>query len=306
MGPLLAARVTASATSITQNAGYTMVSPEYFPLFDIQIVRGRAFTAGEATAGAAVALVSKATAAALWPGLDPLGQTLDMSAVPGGRSNPRLPRGRMRVVGVTEDVANGSLTEGIDVSCVYVPADMQAPADMSMLIRARVDNVEAVRAAVASAVKEIAPETPFEVVRMRTLLGSAVWAFQAFSVAAWLLGLVGLLFAYSGTHAVVSFLVAQRRREFGVRMALGATAWHIVRGMLIETSRTASIGLAVGLVVAAALIRLLSASTAILSNFGARPFLVGAAIVLGATAVATLSPLRDAARIDPAQALRSE
>ena len=306
MGPLPAARVTASATSITQNAGYTMVSPEYFPLFDIQIVRGRAFTAGEATAGAAVALVSKATAAALWPGLDPLGQTLDMSAVPGGRSNPRLPRGRMRVVGVTEDVANGSLTEGIDVSCVYVPADMQAPADMSMLIRARVDNVEAVRTAVASAVKEIAPETPFEVVRMRTLLGSAVWAFQAFSVAAWLLGLVGLLFAYSGTHAVVSFLVAQRRREFGVRMALGATAWHIVRGMLIETSRTASIGLAVGLVVAAALIRLLSASTAILSNFGARPFLVGAAIVLGATAVATLSPLRDAARIDPAQALRSE
>ena len=83
-------------------------------------------------------------------------------------------------------------------------------------------------------------------------------------------------------------------------------AWHIVRGMLIETSRTASIGLAVGLVVAAALVRLLSASTAILSNFGARPFLVGAAIVLGATAVATLSPLRDAARIDPAQALRSE
>ena len=54
-----------------------------------------------------------------------------------------------------------------------------------------------------------------------------------------ILGVVGLLFAYSGTHAVVSFLVAQRKREFGVRMALGASAWQIVWGMLVETSRTA-------------------------------------------------------------------
>ena len=138
------------------------------------------------------------------------------------------------------------------------------------------------------------------------MLALAVWIFRAFSVAASLLGVVGLLFAYSGTHAVVSFLVAQRTREFGVRMALGASAWRIVRGMLVETSRTASIGLAAGLAVAAGLIRLFSASAAILPDFGARPFVVGAAIVLVATAVAALLPLRDAARIDPAQALRTE
>jgi ABC-type antimicrobial peptide transport system permease subunit len=114
-----------------------------------------------------------------------------------------------------------------------------------------------------------------------------------------------LLFAYSGTHAVVSFLAAQRTREFGVRMALGATAWRIVRGMLVETSRTASIGLVAGLAMAAGLVRLFSGAVA-MPDFGFRPFVVGAAIVLVATAVAALAPLRGTARIDPAKALRTE
>jgi predicted permease len=305
-GPLPTARVTASATSIAQTTGYTGVSPEYFALFAIPIVRGRTFTPAEAAAGAAVALVSAATAAALWPGLDPLGQTLDLAPVPGGRADRRLPRGRVQVIGVTEDVASGNIFDGVDASCVYFPTDPQPLTNMSLLVRARTDDVEALRSAMTTAMKEVAPEMPFQVFPMRTLVGLSVWIFQAFSVAASLLSLVGLLFAYSGTHAVVSFLVAQRRREFGVRMALGASAWQIVWGMLIETSRTASIGLAAGLVVAAGLVRLLRSSAAILPDFGARPFVVGAAIVLVATAVAALLPLSGVARIDPAQALRTE
>jgi ABC-type antimicrobial peptide transport system permease subunit len=75
--------------------------------------------------------------------------------------------------------------------------------------------------------------------------------------------------------------------------------------MLVETSRTASLGLAVGLMAAAGLVRLVSNSASILPEFGPRPFLLGAAIVAMATTVATLAPLRRAARIDPAQALRT-
>jgi predicted permease len=305
-GSLPTTRVTASATSIALNTGYTAVSPEYFPLFEIQIVRGRTFTPAEAAAGAAVALVSEATAAALWPGLDPIGQTLDLAAVPEGRADRRLPRGRAQVIGVTEDVTNGNVFDGVDASCVYFPTDVKPLKEMSLLVRARTDDVAVLRSAVTSAVKDVAPEMPFEVLPMRTLVGLALWIFQAFSVAASLLGVVGLLFAYSGTHAVVSFLVVQRTREFGVRMALGASAWRIVWGMLVETSRTAAIGLAAGLAVAAGLMRLFSSSNAILPAFGARPFVVGAAIVAVATAVAALAPLHAAARIDPAQALRTE
>jgi ABC-type antimicrobial peptide transport system permease subunit len=252
-----------------------------------------------------VALVSKATAAALWPGLDPLGQTLDVVSIPGGRADPRLPRGQVQVIGVTEDVANGSIFDGLDASCVYFPADMKVLSEMSLLVRSRIDNIEGLRSAVTAAVEEVAPETPVQVLPIRTLAGGAAWLFQAASVVVSLLGVIGLLFAYSGTHAVVSFLAAQRTREFGVRMALGATAWRIVRGMLVETSRTASIGLVAGLAMAAGLVRLFSGAVA-MPDFGFRPFVVGAAIVLVATAVAALAPLRGTARIDPAKALRTE
>jgi macrolide transport system ATP-binding/permease protein len=305
MGSLPTTLVTASGTRIAQSAGYTAVSPEYFTMFDIQIVRGRTFTPAEAAAGSAVAIVSEATAVALWPGLDPLGQTLDLAAIPEGRSGRRL-HDRVRVIGVTEDVATGTILDGIDPTCVYFPTDMRAPTDVSLLVRSRTADVEGLRPAVAAAVKAVAPEATFQVFSMRTAVGAGAWIFRAFSVTASILGIVGLLFAYSGTHAVVSFLVAQRTREFGVRMALGATAWQSVRGMLVQTSRTAFIGLAAGLAVAGGLVRLFSASAAMMPDFGARPFVVGAAIVLVATAVAAMWPLRNAARIDPAQALRTE
>jgi hypothetical protein len=252
-----------------------------------------------------VALVSEATAAALWPGIDPLGQTLDVAAVPEGRSDRRLPHGRVQIIGVTRDVVSGNIFDEVDASCVYFPTDARRVADVSLLVRSRTDDAEVLRSAVTTAVKEVAPEMPFQVMPLRTLVGLAVWIFQAFSVAASLLSVVGLLFAYSGTHAVISFLVAQRTREFGVRMALGASAPRIVWGMLVETSRTASIGLAAGLVVAAGLRRLFG-SIALIPAFSPRPFVVAGAIVLSATAIAALLPLSRVARIDPAQALRTE
>ena len=296
--------VKASTTNIATTVGYTGVSPEYFALLDIQIVRGRPFTPAEAAAGSAVALVSKATAAALWPGLDPIGQTLELAAVPEGRADPRLPRGRVQVIGVAEDVSNGAITDGIDATCVYFLTDVQGPANMALLVRGRTDD-DILPTAVTAAVNKVAPDTPFQLSSLRANVAELAWGFRGFSLVISVLGVVGLLFAYSGTHAVVSFLMAQRKREFGVRMALGASAWQIVWGLLIQTSRTGLIGLAVGLAAAAGLVRLLTASAAIL-DFGARPFVVGAATVLIATTVAALVPLLGTLRIDPAQALRTE
>jgi predicted permease len=298
-------RMTAPATNVALNAGYTGVSPEYFGMFDIQLVRGRLFTADEAASGSAVALVSAATAAALWPQLDPIGQILDMTPVSGRRPDARLPRGRVRIIGVMEDVATGTNFEGIDRSLVYFPTTAHADAEMSLLVRARSDDPRPLRAALVSAVKDVAPEATFQEIPMRMLVGGAAWVFGAFSVTASILAVVGLLFAYSGTHAVVAFLVAQRRKEFGVRMALGASGALIVWGMLTETSRIAVVGLVVGLAVVAGLDRLFSSAVSIVPHFGPRPFLVGATIVLVSTAVAALVPLRDAARTDPAKALRA-
>jgi len=306
-GVLPTARMTASTTNLVEHTGYTFVSPEYFTLFDIQIVRGRSFTAAEASSAAPVALVSRATAAARWPGLDPIGQTLDLGTVPESRADERLPRGMVRVIGVTEDVATGAILDAaVDVTCVYFPADPRVLPRLSMLVRTPVDDVAALTSAMTGAVRALAPDVPFQVIRMRTLFGLAAYLFKGFSVAASLLGIVALLFAYSGTHAVVSFMVAQRTREFGVRMALGASVSQIVRGMLAEMCRIAAAGIGAGVTIALALIRLLGSANPIVPHYGPRPFLVGVVVVLVATTLAALLPLRAAARIDPAQALRSE
>jgi putative ABC transport system permease protein len=297
--------VTASASNIGKEIGYMGVSPEYFGLFDIRILRGRTFTPPEAAARAAVVVVSKGTAEALWPGLDPLGQTLEITESSAQRPERPLPHGRLQVIGVAEDVANGSITDGIDASCVYFPIDAQGAEDMAMLVRGRSDDPDALRIAVTTALDDVARETPFRLASMQSIVAEVSLGFRLSSAVALSLGIIGLLFAYSGTHAVVSFLVAQRTREFGVRMVLGATVWRIVYEMLLQTSRTALIGLAVGLAVAAGLARLFVASAPIL-EFGVRPFVVGAVIVLTAAIVAALGPLRTAARIDPAHALRAE
>src|SRR4029450_10123549 len=114
-----------------------------------------------------------------------------------------------------------------------------------IVVRSRTD-AAAVRDAVANAVDAFAPEAPYRIFLMRETLGLFAWAFQAFSATAALLAAIGLLLAFSGTYAVVAFLVSQRTPEFGIRMALGASVSQIVSAMMSETLRVALIGLGAG------------------------------------------------------------
>jgi ABC-type antimicrobial peptide transport system permease subunit len=114
------------------------------------------------------------------------------------------------------------------------------------------------------------------------------------------------LLAFSGTYAVVAFLVMQRTREFGIRIALGATAGQIVSGILGETLRTAALGIGAGLVMAAGLAQVFSGTiiSPIIPKFSVLPYLVGTAVVVIATAAAALIPSLRTTRIDPSRALR--
>jgi predicted permease len=300
-GPLPQVKVVASRTGIERPAGFMVVSPGYFPLFDIQVLRGRMFTAGEAAGGEPLALVSAATARAFWPGLDPIGQTLDLSPTPGPGRRPEHPR--VRVIGVTEDVANGMLGGGLDPTCIYFATDFAPAGGLSVLVSGRTTTA-AIRTKVAAAAAAIDPTASFQFFALRDMVGGQAWVFSAFSAGASFLGLLGLLLACSGTYAVVSFLVTQRKREFGIRMALGATVPQIVSSILHDTLRTASIGLGLGLAAALALVSVLAANVEIIDPFGPAPFLIAAAIVLGATTVAATWPSLRAARVDPARALR--
>ena len=303
-GALRRVGVVPSATRLEQTAGFMAVSPEYFPLLDIQVVQGRAFTSREADEGAAVALVSAATARAFWPGLDPIGQALEIRRLD-ARSQGVPAHTSVRIIGVTEDVASDILFDKVDSTCVYFATSVRSPLEMSLLVRSRAD-VADVRTAVVNAVNTLDPDAPYRITPMRDLLGLVTWTFQAFSTTASLLGVVGLLLAFSGTYAVVAFLVAQRTPEFGIRMALGASVGQIVSAMMNETLRVALIGLGAGLALAMAVVRGLSAAVDIVPRFGPRPYVVGVLIVLVATMVAALLPSLRASRIDPSKALRAE
>src|SRR5262249_25333931 len=146
----------------------------------------------------------------------------------------------------------------------------------------------------------------FQSMPMRTFIGGIVWTFQAFSAAASFLGIVGLLLAFSGTYAVVAFLVMQRTREFGIRRALGATATRIVFGILAETLRTALLGIGAGVMIAAALALLFAVTIPIIPKLNIVPYVVGTAVVIIAAGAAALIPSLRTTRIDPSRALRVE
>jgi putative ABC transport system permease protein len=206
---------------------------------------------------------------------------------------------------VTEDVASDMLFDEVDATCVYFATSVRSPLEMSLLVQSRAD-VADVRTAVVNAVDTLDPDAPYRITPMRDLLGLVTWTFRAFSTTASLLGVVGLLLAFSGTYAVVAFLVAQRTPEFGIRMALGATVRQIVSAMMNETLKVALIGLGAGLAVAMAVMRALNALSEIVPTFGPRPYVVGVLIVFAATMVAAMLPSLRAVRIDPSKALRAE
>jgi predicted permease len=311
-GPLESIGVVASATRLERNVGFTAVSPEYFPVFDIRIVRGRAFTAEEADQDAPLVVVSEATARLLWPNLDPIGQTLELTpSRVAGSMNMNAPAARrpshtnVRVIGVAEDVINGMLLDGVDDTCIYFATSLRSPTAQTMLVRARRDPA-GVRAAVAAAVRAIEPDATFTIFPLLEMMGAMGWIFRAFSTTASVLGAIGLLLAFSGTYAVVAFLMTQRTRELGIRMALGATVQGIVSRMIGETLRIALVGLGCALVLAALAAGYFSGPLPFIPVFGPRAYLTGTAIVLTATVMAALLPSLRAARIDPSKALRVE
>jgi len=305
VGPLPQIGAVASQTRIEQTVGFMVVSPDYFPMFDIRIVKGRSFTTEEADNSAPVALVSEATARRLWPGADPIGQTIELGPPEARRPVRRPDHASVRVIGVTADVVSGLLINGIDATCVYFTTGLRAPGELSILVRART-TAAAVTGSVTAAIKALEPEAPFQVTQIRSVVGVIAWTLGAFSAAAVLLGVVGLLLAFSGTYAVVAFLVMQRTREFGIRMALGATVGQIVSGMMTETLRIASIGLTAGVIVALALARMFSGTVPIIPAFSLPPYVIGTGIVLTATIVAALLPSLRTSKIDPSAALRVE
>jgi predicted permease len=274
-----------------------VVSPEYFSTMGIRLLRGRQFDEGQDRADATpVVVISETTARRLWPGEDPLGKRLQ----PG---NPD-PSGWMEVVGVVNDVRQFDLTAEprLQMYLPYVQFEWFVP--RQLVLKTAVEP-SSLTAAVRSAVWEVDKEQPVSDIRtMEEVLSESI-ARQRFSTM--LLGIfaaLALALAAVGIYGVMSYAVAQRTREIGIRMALGAQAGSVVRLVVGQGLKLVSAGVLLGLAGSLLLTRLMSSLLFGVSATDPLTLFTISLVLVGVALLASYIPARRAAKVDPLIALR--
>jgi putative ABC transport system permease protein len=283
-------------------ANFQTVSADYFRTVRIPLLRGRVFEERDKLDALRVCLISESLAKRFWPAGDAIGQRVKLGKPEGG-PNPDW----LVIVGVVADVRHQSLDSeaGPDL---YLPSLQLAWKQMHFLVRARegvnpLGLVPALRKEIAA----VAPEVGvLNFVSLGDEVASSLWQQR---LRGWLLGffsLVALSLSAAGLYGAVAYGVAQRTREIGIRMALGATRGSVLRLVLRQEMRAVAIGLGFGLGGALIVSRILNAS---LFGVGGHDLVsYGAAcLVLGLTAtIASVIPARRASLVNPMEALRTE
>ena len=268
-----------------------------------RLVRGRFLARADDENAPDVALVNEAMARRYWPGQDPLGRRF--------RIGPP-PRPWVSVVGVVGDVRHNGIT-GVVKPKFYRPYSQfhrsrggNATRDLALLVKADGDPL-ALAAAVRDAVKRLDPAVP--VSRVRTLDAVVAGSIAAPRLASLVLGLfatLALVLCAVGVYGVLAMSVAERRREIGVRLALGARASSVRRLVLAEGLRAVGCGLALGLAAAAFLSRFMVTLLEGVKPLDPASYLAVALGLAALAALAGLVPALRAARTEPASALRSQ
>ena len=288
----------ASGADASPEADQRDVLPGFFEAMDIQLVRGRYFDLRDNETAAPAAIVDESMAKTYWPNEDAIGQRIKV----GGRGSPRP---WMTIVGVVKHVHYRTLEANSRIE-LYYPHAQRPYSDMALLVKTSGDAL-ALAPAITRQIRAVDPDEPvYRVATMQQLMADSV-ARRRFSML--LLAIfagAALVLAAVGIYGIISYSVAQRLHEMGIRMALGASGFDLLRLILAQSLATTLAGIVVGAVGAAFLTRFMSTQLYAVRPGDPETFTMVAAGLILIALLASYVPARRATSADPMHALRVE
>jgi predicted permease len=294
-----------------RTASIQLVNQGYFPVLRIKVREGRIWNEAETRDGAHVAVINQTLAQRYFPNGDSLGRSVKVSSFgdrpPEVIAAPNINDSWLQIVGVVDDVLNNGLRAPVKPA-IFVPYTLNMGRGTEVLVRSGVNPLSMLRG-VQSQIATVNPDqqTYSEIEDLENLISDepewqqehlVTWIFGVF---AWL----ALVLAAVGLYSVVSYTVAQRTNEFGIRMALGAKRGHVLRIVFASTFWCVAGGIVIGLGLTLAMNRLLARW---IEGTARDPFilLAGAVLMALVAGIACAIPARQASEVDPMTALRCE
>jgi putative ABC transport system permease protein len=278
---------------------YNAVSPDYFQTMEIPVLKGRSFDGHDVRKAQNVIIISETLARRYFPREDPIGKRMTLNDV-----NPKE-EDWATIVGIVKDTKPRELDRE-SVAEMYMPFAQQPARSMALMIRTT-NKPEGIAAALHHAVQSLDKNQPAHSIRtLESVMSEAVATprFRTFLLG--IFAVVALILALVGIYGVMSYSVAQRAHEIGIRMALGAQAPDVLKLVIGQGMALALAGVAIGLVASFALTRVMSRLLFGVSATNPMTFAVISLLLTGAALLACYLPARRAAKVDPMVALRYE
>jgi putative ABC transport system permease protein len=278
-------------------ADYQIVSPGYFDALGLALVAGRAFTDADAGGAAPVCIINEAFARRHFQGRNPIGERIRVGLTEVAERE---------IVGVARQV-KGRPDEVEDFVQLYVPLRQNSFPASHLIVRVVDGDATALAPAVRAAIADVDPgQAVNDITTLEGVAGSATERYRFRALLVGMFGSLALLLAMVGVFGVLAYSVQQRRRELGLRMALGATPGHVLRLVLSSAGNVVMLGTILGVLLAAGLGQAISSFL-----FGVQPldsltFVTVGGVLLVTAAIAAAAPAMRAMRVDPVEAFRND